>query len=173
MVKDRFTETGFTIIELVVTISVIGILLGMSYSQYATFTQRQKLITAGQTLKNILRDVESRSFNGEIDCSVCNCTDPNKESFVRWYMDLDNNIRQFYGSCGSNTFGVTNLGIVPEIFISSNFTLIEFYAAPPSVNEDINICLSLNGLENKYYRIELHKSGEISDSGGVIPVCSP
>src|SRR3990167_8939591 len=105
-------RSGFTIIELVVTISVIGILLGLSYSQYANFTQRQKLITAGQTLKNILRDVESRSFNGEVDCSVCNCTDPIQESFGRWYMDLDN--RQFYGSCGANEFTRTNLGLTED-----------------------------------------------------------
>ena len=99
MVRFQLPNYGFTIIELMVTISVVGILLGLSYAQYATFTQRQKLITAGQTLKNILRDVESRSFNGEVDCSVCNCTDPSQESSVRWFVDLDN--RQFYGSFSS------------------------------------------------------------------------
>src|SRR3989338_2157578 len=170
MAKLLRTKYGFSIIELVVTISITAILLGLSYTQYASFSQRQKLINSGQTLKNLLRDVESRSFNGEVDCSVCNCTEPGELLQVRWFVDLAN--RQFYGVCGTgDPFTVTGLGLPGDIFLLTNSSdsLIEFLNSPSSVDEDTNICMSLDGLDNRYYRLEIYSSGEISDSGGVIP----
>ena len=166
-----FKNTGFTLIELIVTIGVLGILVGLSYAGYATFTQRQKLITAGQNLKNILRDVESRSFNNEVDCSICNCTDPFNLTLDGWYADLSN--KQFYGVCRGIIFTQTPFEMSDEIIISSNFSAMEFSNNPPSVNEDVNICLSLAGLPDRYYRIEINKAGEINDSGGLILTCTP
>ena len=164
-------DSGFTIIELLVSISVIGILIGLSYAGYAVFTQRQKLISSGQTLKNILRDIESRSYNGEVDCSVCNCTDPLVNSLDGWFVDLTD--KRFYGVCGANSFSDIGLGLSDEIVIASNNNLIQFAGDPPRITDNIIICLSLAGLPNRYYRIEISRGGDISDSAGLIASCTP
>src|SRR3989344_870906 len=105
MSRNYFQE-GFTIVEIIVAISIITILVGLSYSGYASFSQRQKLVSAGQNLKNLLRDVQSRNFNNEVDCSICICNNPNVNSLDGWVLNLDS--RQFNGICQGNSFSVTS-----------------------------------------------------------------
>jgi len=172
--KTSYSFSGFTIIEIIVAISVITILVSVSYAGYAAFSQRQKLTSAGQTLKNDLRDIQSRSFNSEADCSICNCNNPSVSSSVAWYIDLSESERKFYGICQGNLFTVTNLNLESDILIETNINdnLIQFISDPPRVNTDTRICLSLDGLSGKYYRIDVSRSGDISDSGGLDPTCT-
>lgn len=161
---------GFTIIEIVVVIGLITIFVSLSYAGYATFTQRQKLITAGQTLKNTLRDVQSRSFNNEVDCDICNCTDPAADILESWNTDLS--LHQFYGVCQGRNFSITDLKLSDEIVLNTNNSLIQFFDNPPRVNTDTVICISLIDLSSRYYRIDVSRSGDISDSEGLVPICT-
>lgn len=167
---SKQSNFGFTIIEIVVVIGLITIFISLSYAGYATFTQRQKLISAGQTLKNILRDVQSRSFNNEADCSICNCTDPAVNVLESWNADLTQ--KQFYGVCQGRNFSLMEFKIPDEIEINSNNSLIQFFDNPPRVNTDTIICISLIDLPSRYYLINVSRSGDISDSGGLVSVCT-
>ena len=162
--------SAFTIIELIIVIGLITIFVSLSYAGYATFTQRQKLLTAGQTMKNILRDVQSRSFNNESDCSVCNCDDPSATTQVNWIVDMVE--REFYGQCGANNFSVTSFKLADEIQLTADNNTIQFFDNPPRVNMSTTICLSLSGLPSRFYEISLSNSGDISDSEGLISTCS-
>lgn len=164
-------NSGFTIIEIIIAIAIITILLALSYSGYATFSTRQKLISSGQNLKNLLRDVQSRTFNNEVDCSVCTCNSPTINSLDAWVVDLQN--RVFYGKCQNNTFLSTALNIQADITISSDNTKVEFLSSPPRASDDVGICLSTAGLSNSFYRIDVSRSGDISDSEGLISTCTP
>jgi len=95
--KFKILKNGFTIIEILVTIAIILILVGGSYTGYATIADRQKLVTAGQNMKNILRDVQSRAYNREIDCTVCDCSLDAQDISHGWVVDFSNKV--FYGNC--------------------------------------------------------------------------
>lgn len=163
--------SAFTVIEIIITIGVILTLVGLSYAGYATVNQRQKLITAGQTLKNTLRDVQSRAFNGEADCNFCECNEPEGPLLDGWNVNLDD--RVYYGTCGNGDFSISPLQISNEINIDNNNPQIKFIANPPSVDQDTNICLYSDNLPDNYYYIEINTSGEISDSGGLVDTCTP
>ena len=163
-------KKAFTIIEIIVAIAVISMLVGLSYTGYAAFTQRQELTSDGQNLKNILRDVQSRSFNGEVDCNTCNCSDPTKPILDGWFVDLSS--RQFYGQCKGIRFSLTSLKISADAVLTANNNLIQFVSDPPRASRNTAICMSYTGLPNKYYRIAVTRSGDISDSGGLIAVCT-
>ena len=163
--------SGFTLIEIIVVVGVISILVSVSFSGYAVFTQRQKLMSDGQTFKNTLRDVQSRSYNGEVDCNVCSCSAANSKSLDGWFVNLVS--RQFYGQCGGVNFSLTGLKLSDDAVIDTNNNIIQFVNDPPRVNIETNICLSLSSLSGKYYRIEVSTSGDISDTGGLIAACAP
>ncbi|KKS96695.1 MAG: hypothetical protein UV73_C0009G0046 [Candidatus Gottesmanbacteria bacterium GW2011_GWA2_43_14] len=160
---------GFTIIEIVVTIGIILVLLGISFSGYATVSRRQKLTTSGQNLKNMLRDVQSRAYNGEVDCSVCDCDVDSQVFFEGWLVDFNN--REFFGSCNGNQYLLTKLGIDPEVNISANPWVTRFSDDPPGIDEDSVICLYLDDLPGRFYGINISRSGDISDSGGIATSC--
>lgn len=54
---------GFTLIEILVVISIIGLIVGISVPQLADFARRQKLTEAARQIATTLRDSESRSLS--------------------------------------------------------------------------------------------------------------
>ncbi len=171
LIKDK---RGFTLIELLISISVVSILLGLSYAGYGRFSQRQNLISAGQTMKNILRDVQSRSFNGEIDCSptACNCS-VTSSNLTDWVVDFSS--RTQYGKCEGVSFSSKVFDISPDIIISPYLSpaadKLLFRKLPPSADRSGTICLSDKDMVNSYYRVSVDTSGSISDNGTINETC--
>ena len=174
--KFKIRKNGFTIIEILVTITIILILVGGSYSGYATIADRQKLVTAGQNMKNILRDVQSRAYNREIDCTVCNCSLDAGDISHGWVVDFSNKV--FYGNCyysppDPTPYTETGFGLGSDISltVSPEIWVVTFSADPPGVDEDVTVCLSKQGMAGNYYKINISRSGEITDSGGLTETC--
>jgi len=172
---------GFTLIEILVTTVVILILLGISLAGYASFNQRQILISAGQTMKNIIRDAQSRAYNNETDCGVCDCSVSASSNLVGWYVDFTT--AQIYGQCKigieTNTFSPNpsevgkNFGLSTEILVTPYLTpptQLLFKSYPPSVSQPATICLSKSNLSGFYYKIKVNEAGDISDEG-IIASC--
>ena len=57
-------DTGFTLIELMVVISIMALLFGFSYASYREFQRRQVLIQAGNMLITNLRLAQQLAFSG-------------------------------------------------------------------------------------------------------------
>jgi len=176
------SDKGFTIIELLVSIAVIFMLMGFVFASYARLNQRQTLLAAGQTMKNILRDAQSRAYTGEMDCSEgkCDCSVGTSRSLIGWYADFLT--KEINGECK------TSLGeTIP--FSSKPFSLqdeinITPYTTPPTIPEKIlfrnypvgvdksaTICLSTANLSDSYYKIIITQAGEISDTGKLESTC--
>lgn len=177
-VKNNFQFYGFTLIEILVSISVISILLGITYAGYAAFDLRQKLVAAGQTMKNILRDAQSRSYNGEVDCSVCYCSDNTAApSLIGWNVDFTN--RKIYGQCGNNSFSASLFNLPAEVVITPFVTPVLpeakllFRRFPSGADQQATICVSRSDLASSYYKIMVNSAGTISDSGGIVSPCVP
>lgn len=164
---------GFTLIEILVVIAVILIILAFSYAGYATLNQRQRLISAGQNMKNILRDAQSRAYNSEVDCTVCDCSVSSPQILAGWYVDFTNNI--YYGKCGLDTkFNQMSFNLPSDISIVTNPATINqlyFLHNPPSASDDVIVCLYRNSQEGIYYVIKVSKSGDIADKGTFQSLC--
>ncbi len=170
------TNFGFTLIELLISIVIITILLSVSFAGYAGLNQRQTVITAGQNLKNIIRDAQSRANNSELDCSPskCNCALASDIQFSGWYVDFVN--KKIYGKCSSTTFDDKAFGLSTEVVITPYITpanLLNFTKGPPSVSGKSTICVSNPNLASSFYVIRVNESGSISDDGGLVSSCIP
>ncbi len=172
-------NSGFTLIEILVAITVILLLISFGFAGYASFNQRQTLISSGQTLKNFIRDAQSRAYNNEIDCTpgICDCTTDSDKNLTGWYVDITN--KSIYGKCGNNPnffekpFNLSN-NITIEAYLTPVPTQpvrILYKNSPPSVSQSAVICLSESNLPNSYYSISINNAGVVTDSEGIIPIC--
>lgn len=166
-------NSGFTIIELIVSISIILLITSLSYAGYASLNKRQEVLSSGQTMKNILRDAQSRAFNGEINCNLCDCQATGGQILTGWYVDFS--AKEIYGQCEPLIFDRTAFGLPPEINIIIDPVTINgilFTADPPGADENVTICLSHSLLPaGFYYKINVNRAGDISDSSALISSC--
>ena len=164
-----YERSGYNLIELLVAISIILLILGFSFSGYARLARRQKITSAGQNLKNMLRDVQSRVYNGEVDCTVCDCSPSSGVLSEGWFVDFADKI--YYGFCKGASFSVKPFNLSAETVISASSQILHFRSNPQGVNHDATICVSILNQENSFYIIQVSKSGEISDTGNIESSC--
>lgn len=176
MKSKKLPISGFTLIEILISISVIFILLTITFAGYSNLTQKQTLVTSGQTLKNFLRDAQSRIYNSEMDCEICDCSTSSTLALKGWYVDLST--KQIYGECRTKLDSIVSFSAKPfdissEISITSNLIgdKLFFRYYPPGVDQKATICLSKSNLANSYYAITVNQAGVISDSGGIVATC--
>jgi len=176
VLSSQFTvNIGFTLIEIIVSLAVISLIVGITIAGYSRLNQRQNLISAGQTMKNILRDAQSRAYNGEIDCIICNCSVGSSERLIGWVVDFTN--RNIFGRCDSKTFPSTFLPFklsddINIVIIPPAITSLLFHSYPPSVSNSVTICLSDSNLASLYYKINVEGSGKIQDQGNLESSCT-
>ncbi|MDO8551149.1 MAG: prepilin-type N-terminal cleavage/methylation domain-containing protein [bacterium] len=103
---------GFTLIEVLVVVSVISILSFIGLGTYNDFNRRQTLDQAVKNFKNDLRLAQSKSLAGDKDCSVGVCggtvfgcgNDSNEKLLDGWFVSFTKNSYTLYGRCGSTSF---------------------------------------------------------------------
>lgn len=61
----RFKESGFTLIELIVVISIMVLMLGTGVISYLQFNDRQALLAATEELTTVLRSAQTRARTGD------------------------------------------------------------------------------------------------------------
>ncbi len=64
-IKTKTCVRGFTIIELLITISILGLLLAIGLVYYQDFNRRQIVVQGANDLKNNLRLAQSKALAGE------------------------------------------------------------------------------------------------------------
>ena len=170
-IKFSFSKYGFTFLELVITIAVLSILIGAAFTNYSRFNQRQGLIAGGQTMKNVLRDAQSRTFTSEVDCSACNCTASDRSEFSGWFVDFTR--REIYGQCEDQTYSEKPFGLASDIFIAVYPSVdgFLFRATPPGVSSQVTICLTKSDTPGLFYKLIVESSGNILDSGKLDETC--
>jgi len=70
----HFSAEGFTIIELLVTLTIMGVLLGTTLVQYNTYNDRQQVKQAALTIMSDLHQVRSEAVSGKKP-QVAGCSD--------------------------------------------------------------------------------------------------
>lgn len=174
---------GFSFVEILVVTGVISMLVAVSIAGYKQFNERQKVIAGGQTVKNIIRDVQSRAYTGEVDCTVCGCTpgspgyDPASSYLSGWRIDFRN--ETVVGVCNNAaTFSqktFDNYSLSPEMNLTQPGAVptgAMFKSFPATVVATTSVCVSSAGLPGLYYNVGIHAGGTITDSGGLVASCT-
>jgi prepilin-type N-terminal cleavage/methylation domain-containing protein len=71
--KAKLTESAYTLIEILVVLSIIGILFAVGYANYRGFSRRQVLQGAIKTVQGDLRKTQQSAMSGiKPDSNNCN-----------------------------------------------------------------------------------------------------
>lgn len=109
------SRQAFTLIELLISLSIMGILFGVGIAKYNDFNRRQIVTQAALELKSNLRLIQNKASSGEKDCAkdVCggttegcnNDNDSSEKSLDGWYISFPNDHSYIiYGKCGNTPF---------------------------------------------------------------------
>lgn len=157
-------NSGYTLIEVMVTMVLIMVVLGGGIAAYRGFDQRQRLTNAGRQLANTLRDVQKRAQIGDKpDMGACETN-----QLEGWRIRSD----------GSHSFIIAARCDDTEV----DEQVFEFEPDTSSQNKTINVSsfnLSFDVLtgrvssstsiqltdETNTYTIEVSSAGGISDLG--------
>jgi prepilin-type N-terminal cleavage/methylation domain-containing protein len=149
---------GFTLIEVVVSISIALLVTGLIIANYNTYNDIQTLKQAALTFKNDIRFVESKASSGEKPNVGCT-------QIVGWVITFTQNSYSYQLQCVDGLVGSVSQIILPTGVtfspIPSSFSIFAL-AQGTSLSDVTTISLAGSG---KHYGITLGTSGEISDIG--------
>ena len=98
-------KNAFTLIELIVVITLFGIVSTLVTASYITFERNQRIRNATQTLKNDLRLVQNKALAGD---KGANSECPITSTLVGWYVTFDTTQTLTYSYAG-----VCNTSVLP------------------------------------------------------------
>lgn len=68
---ERSANQGFSLIEILVTISLMAVMIGVTATGYRNYNRRQTATAAAQRFRQVLQEANANATAGKIDCSVC------------------------------------------------------------------------------------------------------
>lgn len=156
--ESIMAKHGYTLIELLIVFSIIGILLGVGIVAYNDFNKRQTLKGAALTLKNDLRAAQNKALAGEKPPGGCTVLDGYEVGFTATGYS-------FRAKCSPGpsygTATTVNLPTGVNLTISPAGSVL-FKVLSQGVDAGRTICLS--GF-NRTYKLSVTTSGELKDEG--------
>jgi len=91
----KATHTGFTLVELMITIFLVGILLGIGVPNFRDFIRNSRITTAANDLLADLNLARSEAVKRRVPVTLCkstngtSCDDDDATPFSRWIVFVD------------------------------------------------------------------------------------
>lgn len=150
---------GFTLIEVVVSVSIALLVTGLIIANYNSYNDIQTLKQAALTLKNNLRFIQSKAISGEKPATGCT-------ELLGWTIQFTETSYTYQPSCSDGLVDpVTTVTLPPSVKFSlpipPSFTM-DVLARGTSLPSDTTILLTA---VDKTYQILVSTSGDINDKG--------
>jgi len=158
---------GFTLIELIIVVSILLILSFGVLVNYNTYNDRQKVHQAAMTLKADLRYVQSLIVSGQKPVSICTTLDA--------YVVTFNGI----AGCASGfecyaitpkcddallTDDIRVFTLPKSVIFSTTYSSIEFYPLTRGTNLSAPLIITLTGVgTDNTYSIQVSPSGSVTE----------
>lgn len=170
LVSPKMKKNAFTLIELLIAVSLIGLLFTIGIAYYQNFSRQQIIVQTAKEFKNNLRHAQSKALAGEKDESVCG-SGLTATPLEGWFVEIAADSYEIYGRCGGvgNKFGSKTVQlpstVTLEAFNESGTNVPSFYFQPLSrgVSRDL-VDFKISGY-GKTYELTLTQAGEIQDAG--------
>lgn len=88
-------KSGFTLLELLISVTIMMLLVGMGVASFITFNERQQLVGAAKELQEFFRSAQTRSRTGDVPVGCGTFSGYNIQ------MAIDNPSVQMYAVCSN------------------------------------------------------------------------
>jgi prepilin-type N-terminal cleavage/methylation domain-containing protein len=68
--KNIIVNNGYTLIEILVAITIIGIIFGVGYVSFRDFSRRQAIISVARNMEGDVKVAQEKALSGQKTCSV-------------------------------------------------------------------------------------------------------
>lgn len=155
-------HSGFTFIEIIVSIGILMLLMGGLLAGYNSYNQKQQLIQSALTLKAHLRLAQSRALSGLKPASGCTELVGYAVSFTSGAYSIQAQCKN--GAVTSLVGSTTNVSLPSTISLVSPPATIVFGVLTKGLLRDTPVTLTLNGF-SKNYQLVVSTNGDITDNG--------
>lgn len=157
------SKLGFTLIELIVAVSIMGLVMGGGIAGYRSFNERQQLITTGKEVLVALRKTQADAVAGvkSTNCQTRTLVS-NTFSFAGGAYSIVENCQQ-----GGTTYSVPTRTemITPTLEIVIDRGSVIFYGQYGGVASPVQITIRKVGTTSPIYRINVNAQGTVEDLG--------
>jgi prepilin-type N-terminal cleavage/methylation domain-containing protein len=153
-------QEGFSLIELIVAISVSLFVTGIIIVNYNTYNTTQSLRQTALTLKNDLRFLESKAANGEKPGALC-------PTLTGWTVSFSGSSYSYQANCGGAPTGDATVVQLPNPLLFSPLpspSTVTFKVLTRGTDLTTPLTVTLRSPERQY-TVEISPSGDINDGG--------
>jgi Tfp pilus assembly protein FimT len=167
----HFVNEGFTLIEAIITLGVITLVFGMTFTSTYKSNEQKKITESAETVRQYYMQAKTLALAGKKDCQSCGAASgvcgTGDAALKGWRVIVTATNFQMYGECGAGTTffstGVKTLPANVTLNISGNSNII-FYPLNKGTNLNstttITVTSSTTGMTNKSFTV--NPQGEIS-----------
>lgn len=105
-IMNSYKNSAFTLVEIIITIAVLGAAVGLGTASYVSFNERQIVEQAALTLKNNFRSIQQRALSGQKDVEICRDAAGDPMNLAGWCFSPQENAATMqndryivYGTC--------------------------------------------------------------------------
>lgn len=157
-------QSGFTLIEILVGLTIIGLLFGVGYVNFRDFSRRQAIAGAAKLLQGDLRLAQQQASSGQKPDDI-NCNDPNTLTGYFFNVVSSSEYTIFAGcSAGYSLILSKDVTLPPGISIAStqNPILFKVLGAGTNIPQGSTITITLTQeATNNISTISVGSGGEI------------
>jgi len=150
--SKKKSGAGFTLIEILVTVVISGILFGGGIAAYRGIGARQNLKQAGSEFQSNLRLIQEKNLSSKKP-DGCDVLHGYKVNYV------DNNTYSMQAICENGVVMTTNIDLLENVSFVSAFSTINFFVLRAEIEGAQTIKLQSNSLE---YWVNIESKGVIT-----------
>jgi len=143
--KIQNTNYGFSFIELLVALSISGLLLGVLLANFGGFNKSKKISESSDELVTNLRSISTKGFSGDKPCDASQTLDGYKVDYIS---KTEYKIRPICSGSPNGSYE-QSYSLSNNVEFASSWSSFTFYPLDNGVSDNRTINLSLDDLDLK------------------------